>query len=100
MVQLAPTARAAPQVPPALPVGRENGADVPMVKVPPENATFPVLVTVKVFGPLVVPVAQLPNASGFGDTVAVLTAGIPVPVIDTGAPFTVALVDVIVSEAE
>lgn len=101
-VQVAPDARVVVQVPPAAPVGLENGCGVPPPKVndPPASATFPVLVTVKVIGPLVVPVAQLPKASGVGETVAVLTAAVPVPVIETGAPFTLALFEVTLSEAE
>ena len=100
MVQLAPRASELPQVPPAVPVGRENAPLVPIVKFPPLNPTLPVFVIVSVIGPLVVPVAQLPKARVAGDTVAVLTAATPVPVIGTGAPFTFALVEVIVSEAE
>jgi hypothetical protein len=73
MVQFAPTAKVAVQVPPAVPVGREKGwmAPPPKVKVPPARAVFPVLVTVKVRGELAVPVAQVAKASGLGATVAV-----------------------------
>src|SRR5438309_2571534 len=81
MVQEAPTA----SVPSALQFGapagnvpvviRENGCGVaPKVKVPPARAPVPVLVTVRGSGLLVVPVAQLPNASGFGVSVVVSVA--------------------------
>ena len=73
-VQEAPGASDAPQVPPAAPAGRENGCGdpPPNVKVPPASATVPVLVTVRVLALLVVPLAQFPNASGLGDTAAVV----------------------------
>jgi hypothetical protein len=93
IVQVAATARAAPQVPPAPPAGRAKGCGVPppKVNVPPASAWLPVLVTVNVSALLVVPVAQLPNAKGLGDTLAVKVAAIPVPLNVTGEPFTVAL---------
>jgi hypothetical protein len=92
-VQDAPTARAAVQVPPAVPVGREKGCGVPppKVKAPPARAEFPVFVTVRVSGLLVVPVAQLPKASEFGVTVAVCVATTLFPVRETGEPVTVTL---------
>jgi len=65
MVHEAPTARAAAQVPPAAPAGRENGCGVPppKVKVPPARAPLPVLLTVSVCAALVVPNGTVPNAS-------------------------------------
>jgi len=92
-VQLAPTAKVAPQVPPA--AGRENGA--PAVSTPPANARVPVFLTVTVRAALVVPVAQLPNASAAGVTVAVETATMPVPLTVTGDPVTEALPAMMVS---
>src|SRR5207248_11801320 len=88
MVQFAPTANAAPQVPPAAPAGRENGCGrpPPKVKLPPANAPVPVLVTVSVCAALVVPATWFPNASGLGETVAVLET--PVPLSETGEPAT------------
>jgi hypothetical protein len=61
----------------------------PKVKVPPARAELPVLVTVTVRALLVVPVAQFPNASGFGVTVARCVAATPVPLSETGEPVTV-----------
>src|SRR5437773_3719239 len=93
MVHEAPTARAAAQVPPAAPVGRENGCGVPppKVKVPPARAPVPVLLTVSVCAALVVPNGTVPNASGFGATVAVSVAPPPPPANSTApastAPF-------------
>jgi hypothetical protein len=72
-VQEAPAAKFAPQLPPAVPAGREYGcgAAPPKAYVKLDSGELPVLVTVSVIGALVVPVAQLPNASGFGPTLAV-----------------------------
>src|SRR4029077_2850477 len=84
MVQLAPTARPAPQDPPE----REYLEPALKVKVPPAKATLPVLVTVTLIGLLVVPVAQLPKANGLGATLADRTAATPVPVRLTGEPVT------------
>jgi hypothetical protein len=61
---------------------------LPKVNVPPAKPTLPVFVTVRVRALLVVPVAQLPNASGLGDTVAERVAARPVPVSETGEPTT------------
>src|ERR1700692_3702592 len=93
MVQEAPTAKVAPQVPPALPAGREKGCGVPppKAKLPPARPTLPVFVTVRVLALLVVPVAQLPNANGLDDTVAVLITAMPVPPSEAGGPATEAL---------
>jgi hypothetical protein len=92
MVQLAPTAKVAPHVPPAVPVGCENSAvPPPKVKVPPARAELPEFVTVSVRALLVVPVAQLPKASGLGDTVAVWVTAAPVPLSETGEPATATL---------
>jgi hypothetical protein len=57
MVQEAPPARAAPQVPPAVPAGRENGCGVPPpnVKVPPVALVVQPLVIVTFCVALVVP---------------------------------------------
>ena len=90
MVHEAPNAKVAPQVPPALPPGREKGCGTPppKVKVPPASAVLPVFVTVRVRALLVVPVAQLPNANGLGDTAAVLITATPVPLSETGEPAT------------
>jgi hypothetical protein len=59
-----------------------------MAWAPPVKATLPVLVTVRVRALLVVPTAQLPKANGFGVTVAVRIAAVPVPVSVTGEPVT------------
>src|SRR5439155_1541247 len=65
-VHEAPTANVAPQEPgpPCAAVALEKGCGVPppKVAVPPDSATLPVLVTVRVNALLVVPVAQLPKA--------------------------------------
>jgi hypothetical protein len=61
---------------------------------------LPVFVTVRAIALLVVLVVQLPKANGFGVTVIVRTVATPVPEIETGAPLTVPLVEVMVSEAE
>ena len=92
IVQLAPTARVpvVVQVPPDL----EKGCGVPppnVAVIPVVVATFPVLVTVSVCAPLVVPVNQLPKDSEFGETTRVRTTGTAVPVSVTGDPFTVTL---------
>jgi hypothetical protein len=63
----------------------------PKVKVPPARAEFPVFVTVRVRGLLVVPVAQLPKASELGVTVAVCVAATLFPVRVTGEPVTATL---------
>lgn len=93
-VQLAPTASvpAVVHVPPAVPVGLENGCGVPppsVAVIPVVVAILPVLVTVSVWALLAVPVNQLPNNRGLGETVNVLTAGTPFPVSVTGDPLTV-----------
>jgi hypothetical protein len=90
IVQLAPNARVAPQVPPGAPFGRENwlALEPPIVKVPPVNPMLPVLVTVNVRAALVVPIAWFPNANEVGVTVAVRTAAMPVPLSETGEPNT------------
>ena len=97
MVHDAPTANvAAPlagQVPPAVPVGREKrcGVPPPKVKDPPASCTLPTLVTVRVNALLVVPVAQLPKASGFGLTEALASGATVFPVIVTGELLTPAI---------
>lgn len=86
-------AKVVPQLPapPCKAVARENGcgAPPPKVNVPPARATLPVLVMVRVLGPLGVPMAWLPNASVVGLTENALTAGTLVPVSATGEPVTV-----------
>src|ERR1700722_10195861 len=82
MVQLAPTANAAVQVPPA----REKGAPPTTVNTPPARGSFPVLVTVRVCVGAVVPVAQLPKARVAGLTLAVKVGATPVPFRATGEP--------------
>jgi len=52
---------------------------------------LPVLVMVSVLSALVSPYPTFPKARDVGVTVAVLTAGIPVPLIATGAPLTATL---------
>src|SRR5947209_13052929 len=86
MVHEAFKAKFAPQVPPAVPVGRENGCGVPppKVNVPPVRATLPVFFTVRVWAALTVPVAQFPKANGFGVTVALGAGFAPVPDSATG----------------
>src|ERR1700726_339283 len=91
MVQLAPSAKFAVHVPPAVPPGREYREPALKVKVPPAKAMLPVLVTVRVRALLVVPVAQLPKANGFGVTVAVRIGAMPVPLSVTGEPVTTPL---------
>jgi hypothetical protein len=94
IVHVPPTPSAAPQVPLAAPVGRENGAPPTTVNVPPARAVLPVFVTVSVFAPLVVPIAQFPKASGPPVTVAVSICGMAVPLSGTGEGVTVAAVPV------
>src|SRR6202051_5124705 len=62
MVQVLAAASVAVQVPPATPAGRENGAVTATVT--PVRLAVPVLCSVSVCAVLVVPTAQLPNASG------------------------------------
>ena len=90
IVQEAPTARVAVQlgapagnVPPVTLV-KGCGVPPPKVNVPTLNPELPVFVTVRFMGLLVVPVAQFPNASGLGETVAVKVGVEPVPESDTG----------------
>ena len=61
------------------------------MKVPPASAELPVLVTVRVFAALLLPVGQTPKASVVGVTVAVCVAARPVPVRATGEPVTATL---------
>jgi hypothetical protein len=91
MVHEAPTANVVPQVPPAVPEGREKGAPPTKVNEPPPKATLPLFVTVRLCAELVVPVAQLPNAKEFGVTVADRVNPTPVPLRDTGEPVTATL---------
>src|ERR1700730_9880912 len=91
MVQLAPTAKFAVQVPPAAPPGREYREMALKVKVPPAKATLPVLVTVRFRALLVVPIAQVPKANGLGATVAERSGATPVPLSATGDPVTATL---------
>jgi hypothetical protein len=78
IVQLAPAANEKPavvlQVPPADPVGRENGAVTVMLT--PVSAAPPVLLNVSVCDGLVVPRAQVPNASDVGVTLPAGVGGI------------------------
>src|ERR1700682_3114346 len=98
MVHEAPTANAAPQepAPPCAAVALEKGCGVlpPKVKVPPASCTLPTLVTVRVNALLVVPVAQLPKASGFGLTEALVSGATVFPVIVTGELATPGIVTV------
>lgn len=100
IVQEAPTARAAVQVPPdrandpaTVPVGATVTA--PNVNAPPARATLPVLVTVTNLTLLVVPLSQLPKASEVGETVTVRAGTAPVPVRATGEPFTGTLDEIV-----
>jgi hypothetical protein len=83
IVQVAPLFSVAPQVPPAAPVGRENGAVTAIVRLRALPVEFR---TLNVWAALVVLIATLPNARDAGLT-AIAT---PVPVRDTGEPVTVA----------
>src|SRR5438132_1683720 len=92
--------------PPWVAVARANGCGVtpPNVKVRPDSAELPVLVSVRVCRELVVPFAQLPKASGFELTVAVKVGATPVPVSVTDAgvtpsPLSPATVRVLESDA-
>jgi hypothetical protein len=88
----APTAKAATQF--GTPAGNvpvvtlEKGCGVPPLKVnvPPARGELPVFVTSRARTLLAVPIAQMPNASGLGDTLAVRVAAAPVPLSETGDP--------------
>ena len=70
-VHVAPIANVAVQEPPA----RVKVVEPVKVNVPPVRARLPELVTVIVWGPLVVAIAWLPKAKVLGDTVNDAVAG-------------------------
>jgi hypothetical protein len=81
MVQVVAAANVAPQVPPAVPAGRENGAAVAIVI--PVRLAVPTLCNTSCCDGLVVPVATVPNDNGPPDRFAIAVAA---PAINSTAP--------------